>query len=192
MKEYYEIATRNVEDDFHKRVEATYYSFEEAKSNINNYCSDDGYDHEPGTCWIYHILEEDNGEKTELECWSYINGECEVYADLRYKDTSIEEAIDLLTENGWLKEHDKRVHEEGFAKGVGSVILPKTMVSEKPIIKPMDGFEREPEVASNLVCPNCLKPIVNVWSNLEYKPNYCHFCGQKFDWSDVSDTKPKN
>ena len=46
----------------------------------------------------------------------------------------------------------------------------------------MDGFD--PEVASQLVCPNCNKPIVNVWNTDKYKPNYCHYCGQKFDWSD--------
>lgn len=31
-------------------------------------------------------------------------------------------------------------------------------------------------------CPNCKKPIVNVWSIAEYKPNGCHYCLQRFDW----------
>lgn len=34
-----------------------------------------------------------------------------------------------------------------------------------------------------LCCPNCKKPIVNVWSKANYKPNYCHYCGQALDWS---------
>lgn len=44
----------------------------------------------------------------------------------------------------------------------------------------MAGFS--PEVASHLCCPRCKKPIVNVWSKAEYKPNYCHYCGQKLNW----------
>lgn len=52
---------------------------------------------------------------------------------------------------------------------------------KKPILKAMDGFSAE--VASHLVCPNCDKPIVNVWSKAEYKPRYCHYCGQNLDWS---------
>ena len=35
-----------------------------------------------------------------------------------------------------------------------------------------------------LCCPNCKKTIVNVWSKAEYKPNYCHYCGQALDWSE--------
>lgn len=31
-------------------------------------------------------------------------------------------------------------------------------------------------------CPTCKKSIVNVWSRKKYKPNYCHYCGQKLDW----------
>lgn len=34
-----------------------------------------------------------------------------------------------------------------------------------------------------LVCPNYVKPIINVWSKREYKPRYCHYCGQALDWS---------
>lgn len=32
-----------------------------------------------------------------------------------------------------------------------------------------------------LCCPNCKKPIVNVWSKTDYKPNYCHYCGQRLE-----------
>lgn len=35
-----------------------------------------------------------------------------------------------------------------------------------------------------LCCPSCKRRIVNVWSRADYKPIYCHCCGQKFDWED--------
>ena len=35
------------------------------------------------------------------------------------------------------------------------------------------------EYSSVLSCPNCGKPIVNVWNIAKYEPNYCHYCGQK-------------
>ena len=35
-----------------------------------------------------------------------------------------------------------------------------------------------------LTCPTCGNPVTNVWSKAEYKPNYCHYCGQKFDWEE--------
>lgn len=35
-----------------------------------------------------------------------------------------------------------------------------------------------------LSCPTCNNPIVNVWSQREYNPNYCHYCGQKLDWEE--------
>lgn len=53
---------------------------------------------------------------------------------------------------------------------------------KKPILKAMEGYSAE--VASHLVCPSCGKPIVNVWSSAEYKPRYCHYCGQALDWSE--------
>lgn len=33
-----------------------------------------------------------------------------------------------------------------------------------------------------LGCPNCEKPITNVWSSRVYRPHFCHFCGQPLDW----------
>lgn len=35
-----------------------------------------------------------------------------------------------------------------------------------------------------LSCDSCKKTIVNVWNVSEYKPKYCHYCGQALDWSD--------
>lgn len=49
--------------------------------------------------------------------------------------------------------------------------IPKNPISKQDYF----GFE--------LVCPSCEKPITNVWSNREYKPKYCHYCGQALDWN---------
>ena len=35
-----------------------------------------------------------------------------------------------------------------------------------------------------LVCPDCAKPIINVWSDAAYMPKYCHYCGQALDWGE--------
>ena len=53
---------------------------------------------------------------------------------------------------------------------------------KKPILEAMRGFSDE--IASHLVCPVCKIPIVNVWSRKEYRPRYCHVCGQRLDWSE--------
>ena len=50
---------------------------------------------------------------------------------------------------------------------------------------PTKGIMIGDEYSSVLSCPSCNKPIVNVWNSNEYKPNYCHYCGQVLDWSDT-------
>lgn len=49
---------------------------------------------------------------------------------------------------------------------------------KKPIKQEHDFFD------FSLVCPECKNNIVNVWNKSEYKPNYCHYCGQKFQWEE--------
>ena len=49
-------------------------------------------------------------------------------------------------------------------------------IPKKPLKQECDFFD------FNLVCPECKNRIVNVWSKREYKPNYCHYCGQALDW----------
>ena len=49
---------------------------------------------------------------------------------------------------------------------------------------PEKGIMIGDEYSSVLSCPNFRKPIVNVWNIDNYEPNYCHYCGQKLDWSD--------
>lgn len=54
--------------------------------------------------------------------------------------------------------------------------------SKKPILVANEGFDID--VSSNLCCPNCKQPIINVWSKREYRPNYCHYCGQAILWEE--------
>ena len=49
---------------------------------------------------------------------------------------------------------------------------------------PKKGIMIGDNYSSVLSCPNCRKPIVNVWNIAKYEPNYCHYCGQALDWSD--------
>ena len=49
---------------------------------------------------------------------------------------------------------------------------------------PKKGIMIDDDYSSVLSCPNCRKPIVNVWNIAKYEPNYCHYCGQALDWSD--------
>lgn len=51
-------------------------------------------------------------------------------------------------------------------------------IPKKPLKQECDFFD------FNLVCPECKNRIVNVWNKREYKPNYCHYCGQALDWSE--------
>ena len=50
---------------------------------------------------------------------------------------------------------------------------------------PKKGIMIGDEYSSILSCPNCRKPIVNVWNIAKYEPNYCHYCGQALDWSNT-------
>ncbi len=47
---------------------------------------------------------------------------------------------------------------------------------------PKKGIMIGDNYSSVLSCPNCRKPIVNVWNIAKYEPNYCHYCGQALDW----------
>lgn len=50
-------------------------------------------------------------------------------------------------------------------------------IPKKPLEQECDFFD------FRLVCPECKNSIVNVWNSRDYKPNYCHYCGQRLDWS---------
>lgn len=63
------------------------------------------------------------------------------------------------------------------AQSVADVLLEKQI--------PKKGIMIGDNYSSILSCPNCRKPIVNVWNIAKYEPNYCHYCGQSLDWSDT-------
>ena len=87
-----------------------------------------------------------------------------------------EEAIEILK--------DEMPYTSGVIEEALNIIenATKKQIPKKSVLVAMDGFK--PEYASNLLCPTCSKQIVNVWNKKDYKPKYCHYCGQALDWSD--------
>lgn len=51
--------------------------------------------------------------------------------------------------------------------------------------KPIERFINTYSDDMAISCPCCKQPIVNVWNKKDYKPLYCHYCGQALDWSDT-------
>lgn len=76
-----------------------------------------------------------------------------------------------------------RTYEEPFEETIytaaGKAIEPKQAEYMKAPIDKEDSLSDK-----WLTCPTCGNPVTNVWSRAEYKPNYCHYCGQKFDWEE--------
>jgi hypothetical protein len=58
-------------------------------------------------------------------------------------------------------------------------LVDRTFIGEA-VILPFEGFDAD--VSSVLCCHQCKKPIVNVWSNIEYKPKFCHYCGNEIEY----------
>lgn len=57
----------------------------------------------------------------------------------------------------------------------------KLEAKAKPM-KPTPLFDNKYSDDRTLCCTACGRPIKNVWTTAEYKPNYCHYCGQALDW----------
>lgn len=91
---------------------------------------------------------------------------------------SIEEAFEILERCKFILWDSSEWRE--MLSGVVQKATPK-----KPVLLPLEGFSAED--ASVLSCPCCKESITNVWSRAEYKPQYCHFCGQRLDWSDKNE-----
>lgn len=104
----------------------------------------------------------------------------EIAASNKTKPTreKLQEVWDLV--HSKYPENNEEIQKVRFAVKVAMDLAEKD-TPETPI-----GIQREfgDLVAS---CPNCELPIVNVWSNTEFKPNYCHFCGQRLEWSKSKD-----
>lgn len=79
------------------------------------------------------------------------------------------------------KRHDLRMIKELVDKVPHYEKMEAKATPMKPEMIPFNGFDAD--VASYLGCPKCDLAIVNVFSNREYKPNFCQHCGQRFDWS---------
>lgn len=55
----------------------------------------------------------------------------------------------------------------------------KKQIPKKPLKQKIGYFD------FRLVCPECEQPIARYFNKREYKPKYCHNCGQALDWSDT-------
>lgn len=74
------------------------------------------------------------------------------------------------------------VDEEGHCGYIEDELRLAMTALEKQI--PKKGIMIGDNYSSVLSCPNCRKPIVNVWNIAKYEPNYCHYCGQALDWNE--------
>lgn len=90
---------------------------------------------------------------------------------------------DLIQDRQSLRNGDT-VHDTVYVNDISALKIAvaaiRRQIPKNPILKSMDGFDVD--VAAELHCPSCGSPIVNVWSKAEYKPRYCHYCGQALKW----------
>lgn len=83
--------------------------------------------------------------------------------------------------NGYEYPFGNGLHENCDMKEVERHALILEDAINKQVPKPpIDGHD----LLANVItcCPNCKQPIVNVWNKSDYKPKYCHFCGQALAW----------
>ena len=96
---------------------------------------------------------------------------------------TIEQALEIKQK--WTSEQARNDLEKLLLrdeKPADKVVTLACKALEKQI--PKKGIMIGDDYSSVLSCPNCRKPIVNVWNIAKYEPNYCHYCGQALDWSD--------
>lgn len=77
------------------------------------------------------------------------------------------------------------VIKEGVDKAMASYEFEMGFTLKQAVEKqiPQAPIDREDAFGDKwLTCPSCGNPVTNVWSKAEYKPNYCHYCGQRYDW----------
>lgn len=92
-----------------------------------------------------------------------------------HPDTSANEIAEIKYKYGF-RGDEQAIHKVEKACKIACEAMGKQI--PKKAIKIGDDYD------SHLSCPNCKSSIVNVWNKAEYKPKYCHYCGQKLDWSD--------
>lgn len=91
---------------------------------------------------------------------------------------------DLTYENKELKKYAKKLqdevdyykHEYYAEQDLNEELREKAAVKE-PVWIYDEGNNQV------LCCPSCKQHIVNVWNKRKYMPNYCHYCGQRLNWS---------
>lgn len=91
-----------------------------------------------------------------------------------------QEVINIIEDVTW-NDNGRHYGKINTAREMAIEALEK-QTPKKAVLVSMDGFK--PEYASTLFCPTCSKQIVNVWNKKDYKPKYCHYCGQALDWSE--------
>lgn len=87
---------------------------------------------------------------------------------------NVQEALEIIT---------NAIQSDNMTASQDKALAIAQKVLEKQI--PKKGIMIGDNYSSVLSCPNCRKPIVNVWNIAKYEPNYCHYCGQALDWSDT-------
>ena len=92
-------------------------------------------------------------------------------------------ALKIIEQNLEVAIHDSDGDNPKYEQEQISALKLAVEVLEKQI--PKNGIMIGYEYSSVLSCPNCRMPIINVWNKREYKPNYCHYCGQALDWRDT-------
>lgn len=96
-----------------------------------------------------------------------------------------EEALKIINQNLVVAIHDSDGDNPKCEQEQISALKLAVEALEKQI--PKKGIMIGDNYSSILSCPNCRKPIVNVWNIAKYEPNYCHYCGQALDWSEIDD-----
>lgn len=94
-----------------------------------------------------------------------------------------EKALNVISQNLQLVIHDDDGLNPEYSKEQVYALTIAVEALEKQI--PKKGIMIGDNYSSILSCPNCRKPIANVWNIAKYEPNYCHYCGQALDWSDT-------
>lgn len=86
---------------------------------------------------------------------------------------NVQEASEIIT---------NAIQSDGMTAAQDKALAIAQKALEKQI--PKKGIMIGDNYSSILSCPNCRKPIVNVWNIAKYEPNYCHYCGQKINWEE--------
>lgn len=97
-----------------------------------------------------------------------------------------QEALDFLCDNSKLTQFnigESQWSSETLQELVDKVPHYEKLEAKAKPMKPTPLFDNKYSDDRTLCCNACGRPIINVWTTAEYKPNYCHYCGQALDWN---------